>query len=585
MSSERIPPKAEVIGWSPQTLAEYLRRMSLPGCDKVVLNNSINGLGFLNMNENALQKFPKIHAPMISKLCTEINKKEERRGFFGKKPTVPKYVQPDTPVDDQGWDEDEFDSDDDYENPDDEGSMGDYESPTEDHERENQDSDNDYESPSEGPMAENDAFDNDYEPPPSEPTEDLTHKLCPTLPIGESDYIDNRNNRVYCRGPPPTLTPRPPAFSSPEPAQQPQPVEPSPLRRDHSPHFGGRPPAKVGPKPSAPPQVFRNKKPNRGDRGPNQSPMPGNQFTKTDKMASQPWRPQLDERLPEPASWNSKPPPPLPSSSVNRSNSSARIPPNMPQMDDRKPEPPSWNSKPPPPLPSPSVNRSNSSAPNRFVPEVRNETHDEAPGNIPRHNTFPLQSKGLLPRPVASGSSPRYTDSLSPSIPAGGSLPQKLQSALSIHRSSSMAGADRKTLPPRPAPPNLHPSFTDSQNTQSLDRSWYVGSVTRKVAEDCLRQVNKDGAYLVRDSTKQMPNQPFTLMVLYQVKVYNIQIKYHNYQYMLGTGLKVQETFPTVRDIISHYSRSPLLLIDAKNRSLVQQNQCLLSEPAGFRLG
>lgn len=53
--------------------------------------------------------------------------------------------------------------------------------------------------------------------------------------------------------------------------------------------------------------------------------------------------------------------------------------------------------------------------------------------------------------------------------------------------------------------------------------------------------VSEDGAYLVRDSTRQLANQPFTLMVFYQDKVYNIQIRHQNQQFLLGTGLKVQE--------------------------------------------
>lgn len=51
----------------------------------------------------------------------------------------------------------------------------------------------------------------------------------------------------------------------------------------------------------------------------------------------------------------------------------------------------------------------------------------------------------------------------------------------------------------------------------------------------------EDGAYLVRDSTQQLDHQPFTLMVFYQDKVYNIQIRQQNQQFLLGTGLKVQE--------------------------------------------
>lgn len=40
--------------------------------------------------------------------------------------------------------------------------------------------------------------------------------------------------------------------------------------------------------------------------------------------------------------------------------------------------------------------------------------------------------------------------------------------------------------------------------------------------------------------------------------------------------------FPSVCDIINHYSHSPLVLIDAKNRTSSHQNQCLLSDPAGY---
>lgn len=125
----------------------------------------------------------------------------------------------------------------------------------------------------------------------------------------------------------------------------------------------------------------------------------------------------------------------------------------------------------------------------------------------------------------------------------------------------------------RPCPP--------TSANKELDPRWYVGKMTRGQAEGCLMRVQKDGAYLVRDSTRQLASQPFTLMVLYQDKVYNIQIRQQNQQFLLGTGLKVQESFPSVAEIIGHYSMSPLLLIDAKNRNSSQQNQCLLSDPAG----
>ncbi|XP_075994670.1 lymphocyte cytosolic protein 2a isoform X2 [Genypterus blacodes] len=521
-----VPSKTEVMGWSPHHLADFLKRMNLSGSDKVVLKNSMSGSRFVNMSDNDLQKFPKLHAPMISRLCSDISKKEEKRGLFGKKLSqAPRYAEPDLPADAQGWDDDEFD-DDDYESPkssDGEGSVGDYESPTEDLDAAN---------------------DNDYEPPPSEPAEDLAHKLCPTLPMGDSEYIDNRENHASSRGLPPAVCPRPQAA-----AMSTLSVEPSPPRRDPSPHFGARPSRKVL---SEPPQIFREHKP-RSDPRANPSPVRGPRPNMEDRPpVTHPWRSQPD--TPDPPAFLKPPAPPPSSTSVSRSNSSARPPPIRSQTD--TPDPPAFLKPPALPPSSTSVSRSNSSArPPPIRLDLRKETHDE----VPRNNTFPLQNKSLPPRP---GPSLRLSDSLPPSIPSPAALTHRLNPDIRSGR--------------QPPPPN-------TTQTQDLDPRWYVGKVTRGQAESCLIQVHKDGAYLVRDSTRQQVGQPFTLMVYYQDKVYNIQIKQKNQQYLLGTGLKVHETFPTVHDIICHYSQSPLLLIDAKNRGSGQQNQCQLSVPAGYR--
>uniref|UniRef100_A0A3Q2QTR4 SH2 domain-containing protein n=1 Tax=Fundulus heteroclitus TaxID=8078 RepID=A0A3Q2QTR4_FUNHE len=215
-------------------------------------------------------------------------------------------------------------------------------------------------------------------------------------------------------------------------------------------------------------------------------------------------------------------------------------------------------------VPSSSVSRSNSSA--RGAPPSRFDGQREQTQDVHKHNTFPLQ-KSLPPRPGIPGPVPQHAGSLPPNIPSSGSLPQRLQSAVAEHRGSVVASSF-----PSPA----------AQGVRALDPQWYVGKVTRGQAEGCLKRVYKDGAYLVRDSTRQQPNQPFTLMVFYQDKVYNIQIRQQNQQFQLGTGLKAQEFFPSVSDIISHYSQSPLVLIDAKNKTSSHQNQCLLSDPAGY---
>ncbi|XP_054872919.1 lymphocyte cytosolic protein 2a isoform X1 [Amphiprion ocellaris] len=480
MSSDRVPSRSEVMGWSPQQLADYLRRMSLTGCDKVVLKNSISGSRFVNLSDNDLQRFPKLHTPMISKISCEISKKEEKRGLFGMKST--KHYEP---AEVQGWDDDEFDDEDnDYESPysgDEAGSGGDYESPNEDVDPAN-----------------------DYEPPPVEPEEDLGAKLLPTMQLQDGDYIDNH---VVPRGQRPDVHPRPPV-----PMPSVRMTGDSPSRRDASP----RPTGKF---PPGPPPIVRDNKPG-------MKPKPGRDSGSNPSPIGGPHRDTLG----------------LPSSQSRRTHPDVS-------------EPVKWSKTPPPPLASNPTRPST----NRFDGR-REQTHDEAQ----KHNTFPLHNKSYPPRPGPPVSRPG--DRMNHGVPSAGSLPHKLSSA------------DRSSF--RPPPPTA--AKVTQQHTQELDPRWYVGKVTRGQAEKCLIRVRKDGAYLVRDSTRQQDNQPFTLMVFYQGKVYNIQIRQQNQQFQLGTGLKAQESFPSVGDIINHYSQSPLLLIDAKNRTSGQQNQCQLCDPAGY---
>uniref|UniRef100_A0A1A8RH65 Lymphocyte cytosolic protein 2 (SH2 domain containing leukocyte protein of 76kDa) n=1 Tax=Nothobranchius rachovii TaxID=451742 RepID=A0A1A8RH65_9TELE len=487
-----LPYKSEVMGWSAQQLAEYLRKMNVPGCDDVVLRNSISGSKFVNLSDNDLQKFPKLQAPMISRIRNDISKNNEKKPLFGKKP-MPKSHEPVSQPEAStggGWDDNEFDEDDDYESPysDDGSNEGDYESPTED---------------SIG----------DYEPPPIEPSEDLN--LCPSQPIGDGDYIDridNRPDRIDNR-PPPVVCPRP-FVSTKSTLKPPIPGDLS-SRRDSSP---------LRKFPPEPPKVLRDIKPGRGSRS-----LTGNM--------------NLIERKPRPPDYGAEP------HSSLQDRLSTHILRSQPDASDlpTKPKPPG-----PPPF---SINRSNSSA---WAPHSRADGPPELPqGKVHKNHTFPLH-KNLPPRPEIPGVHPYQADSYRPEH-SSASLPPTLPS-----------GFERLT----------HPAAATS--TVDLDSRWYVGKVTRGQAEDCLKQVHKDGAYLVRDSTKQQSNQPFTLMVFYQDKVFNIQIRQQNQQFQLGTGLKAQECFPSVCDIISHYSQSPLVLIDAKNRSSSHQNQCLLSDPAGY---
>uniref|UniRef100_A0A803JFY2 SH2 domain-containing protein n=2 Tax=Xenopus tropicalis TaxID=8364 RepID=A0A803JFY2_XENTR len=121
-----------------------------------------------------------------------------------------------------------------------------------------------------------------------------------------------------------------------------------------------------------------------------------------------------------------------------------------------------------------------------------------------------------------------------------------------------------------------------TQNTQDYDEcNWYVREYDRKKAEQILFQEKKDGAFLVRDSREMTIEQPYVLSVYFQSKVYNIKIRYleESEQYALGTGLRGNEKFDSVQDIIEFHRRFPVKIIDGKKSSDIHGKECYLTQP------
>ncbi|KAK4814099.1 hypothetical protein QYF61_008194 [Mycteria americana] len=164
-------------------------------------------------------------------------------------------------------------------------------------------------------------------------------------------------------------------------------------------------------------------------------------------------------------------------------------------------------------------------------------------------------------------------------LSSSGSLPPRLHLG-NNSRSPSRGAADIRPPLPIPSRQTVHQTNVE-EDEDSLNDEWYVAYVSRPEAEAALRKINKDGTFLVRDSSRKTATHPYVLMVLYRDKVYNIQIRYQeqNHVYLLGTGLKGKEDFSSVADIIDYFQRTPLLLIDGKDRG--SRNQCMLKYAAG----
>ncbi|XP_031713505.1 lymphocyte cytosolic protein 2 [Anarrhichthys ocellatus] len=91
MSWNNVPSKAEVLGWSPQSLADYMRTLKLSGCDKLVMKDSISGAQFMEMTTCNLQVFPSLYIPLVTKIQSDINKGDQKAfGLTSKAPQYPK---------------------------------------------------------------------------------------------------------------------------------------------------------------------------------------------------------------------------------------------------------------------------------------------------------------------------------------------------------------------------------------------------------------------------------------------------------------------------------------------------------------
>ncbi|NXO05486.1 LCP2 protein, partial [Rhinopomastus cyanomelas] len=523
MDLRNIPYRSEVVTWNPDDLAEYFRTLKYKDCEKVVRKHSINGQRFLNMSENDIQKFPKLRVPIISKLSQEINRNEGRLSFLPKWAQTQKcpenlgYTQ-----EDGGWSSfDDDDDDDDYESPDDDQKKeddADYESPTEEPDEADRDSDG-------------------YEPPPSSNDEAHHNVIFPAKSLANNtDYIDR----------PPT------ARSSQQPPVPPQRPGPSPVPAT----FGGRASLPAFPPPPSsnelyrdrnnkplkppPPSIDRSTKPPLDRLAPpfeRESPVSGRKPAFPEKSLTSQLR-SLGEQL----AMMPKPPVP-PSDRHERGN------PPLP----RKPTPVNYLFF-------------STAPPQRPVPHL----------SLPPYSSHTFPSKSVKPPPKPGSNTMPGAESAR-NLSTSFSLPSRLHPG-NTSRSPSRGAADVRPALPIPSRQAVHQT-NSKEDEDSLSGEWYIAEVSRPEAEAALRKINKDGTFLVRDSSRKTATHPYVLMVLYRDKVYNIQIRYQEQNHIYLLGSVVREEFTSVADIIDYFQRTPLNLIDGNDRG--SRNQCILKYAAG----
>ncbi|XP_023596001.1 cytokine-dependent hematopoietic cell linker-like [Trichechus manatus latirostris] len=156
-----------------------------------------------------------------------------------------------------------------------------------------------------------------------------------------------------------------------------------------------------------------------------------------------------------------------------------------------------------------------------------------------------------------------------------------LQSYSPQHRQSPVGHSSHENKLPDKNTSRRKPFSTLSGEKDAQHHDWYIGECSRRAVEEALTKENKDGTFLVRDCSSKSKAEPYVLVVFYGNKVYNVKIRFleRNQQFALGTGLRGDEKFDSVEDIIEHYKYFPITLIDGKDKTGAHREQCYLTQP------
>ncbi|KAM4775224.1 B-cell linker protein isoform 11-T11 [Cyanocitta cristata] len=188
------------------------------------------------------------------------------------------------------------------------------------------------------------------------------------------------------------------------------------------------------------------------------------------------------------------------------------------------------------------------------APERQRSSNQELPlPPLPSGAQKPLlQKSSILPRPCVlwnQTKSPVYAQVTFSTLEVPEAANRSLGASLPSSTSSISSSAD--------------------QDAGVHSKAWYAATCDRKMAEDALYRSNKDGSFLVRKSSGQDSRQPYTLVVFYNRRVYNVPIRFieSTRQYALGREKSGEERFDSVAEIVENHQRTSLVLIDSQNNT------------------
>ncbi|XP_061491558.1 B-cell linker protein isoform X3 [Rhineura floridana] len=573
----KLPFREECETWTAVQVADLLRQYGMHDCARIVEQLNIEGARFLNLSEYDRNRFSIMEQPQLQKIVHDIKKNDS--GIMSKFKKLTSKPPPSVPpVDYQEEEEqwsDDFDSD--YENPDDPSDSEMYVVPTEEN------------------------CDDSYEPPPTEHEK----KIPAACSCSGGEYADNKRPGPQKLWPITKPLPTLPSHSSskpkklatvPPPPAALKPILP-PTKDDEADYVVPiddeednyiEPTEENTPQPEKPPAVNRRIKPTSKPDPPSSSllpPVPASPTTlehPSSFFLSDVYEiPEEEEKALPPLTRFPKQLPPKP---IQRPGPGGHSHEHNTAKESFKPDMsrnilPLPRNRPPPKIEPDSLgmqddeNHSSNTAPEFKVPSV----------TVP--SPFPRITKNL-PNPAIA---------LKPSLPDRNHLSIIEDKPIPAERRRGsnhdtplppIPSSIQKPLPPKPSILSRPPepmnrtlgtpcnSMQSGPSTAEQDagvqgKAWYMASSDRKTAEDALYKSNKDGSFLVRKSSGQDSKQPYTLVVFYNNRVYNIPVRFieSTRQYALGREKSGEERFGSVAEIIENHQRTSLVLIDSQNNT------------------
>ncbi|CAM4594436.1 B-cell linker protein isoform X1 [Caretta caretta] len=584
----KLPLREECENWTTLQVADLLRQIRMPESAVVVEKLDINGAKFLNISDYELNKFNVMHQPQLQKMVHDIKKNET--GIMSKfkkfqneqvalicktgkntwdrlknkpPPSVPQrdYASEHAEDEDEQW-SDDFDSD--YENPDAHSDSEMYVVPSEEN------------------------CDDSYEPPP---TEQEKKKIPSSFSFSRGEYADNRTTHqepLPCRPSQSLIKPKKPSKPSLpsssaalKPKMLPKTKE---FNEDEDDYIvpvdddnNYIEPTEGSTSPSTKPPVNRSTKPTKPvlPSSTTSSPAPVSPF-----MLDVYEVPEEEEEPSPPTSRITKPLPPKPvqstggrshllnsakeSSKPDTSRNILPLPRNHPQQKAKHERNEAHNDENHSSTGAQDFKLPSSATPSPLPRAIKKTPNPVKPPKPSLHHKENLNVTEEKPIAAERRRGPSQEIPLPP-LPTTAQKPlfQKLPA---LPKPPDTANRTTGTLPRSSISASLE---TTDQDAGVHDKAWYAAYCDRKTAEDALHKSNKDGSFLIRKSSGQDSKQPYTLVVFYNKKVYNIPVRFieSTKRYALGREKTGEERFTSVAEIIENHQHTPLVLIDNHNNT------------------